>query len=85
MDTHPNPLMDNLLGKFLNADFDTLSWRAGDWLLAIISLGIGIWYGWTVWIVVGAIALFLAWLRPMTRLQRFVGGLLSRVHKRVNR
>ncbi|MBY3433137.1 hypothetical protein HFN89_02940 [Rhizobium laguerreae] len=82
MDNHPNDAINNLINKFLTANFDTPSLRAGDWLMAIVSLAVGVWYSWDMWIVVGIVGLFLAWWRPMTRLQKFAGGVIRSAHGR---
>lgn len=82
MEYHPNPQMNSLITKFLTTDFDTPGMRAGDWLIALASIGVGLWYAWTLWIVVGIVGLFLAWWRPMTRLQRFAGSLIRSVGRR---
>ncbi|MCV9963796.1 hypothetical protein OIU34_18120 [Pararhizobium sp. BT-229] len=80
--THPNPTINNLLGKFLDADFDTFGWKAGDWLVAIATLAVGVWYSWTLWIVVGVFAGFAAWWRPLTRMQNLSRSILRRASAR---
>ena len=73
-----NPMIVNLLNRFLAVDFDKPGWVTGDWMLAIVSLGVGLWFGWHLWTAVGVVGLFLAWWRPMTRLQRLSRGIISK-------
>lgn len=82
MSSHPNPMINNLLGTFLDADFDAPSWKIGDWIFAMATLGVGVWYSWTLWIVVGTVALVAAWWRPLTRLQNLARSILRRAHAR---
>ncbi|MDW9478738.1 hypothetical protein GOB57_08475 [Sinorhizobium meliloti] len=77
-----NPMINNLLGKFLDADFDSASWKIGDWLMAIATLAVGVWYSWLLWVAVGIVSLFAAWWRPLTRLQNFARSILRRAHAR---
>jgi hypothetical protein len=79
---HSTPMIGNLLIKFLDTDFDTTSWKVSDWAFAAITLGVGVYYFWPLWIAVGAVSAFGAWWRPLTRLQNFARGILRRARKK---
>lgn len=74
--------IDNLLVKFLDADFDSPSWKISDWIFAIVTFGVGVWYFWMLWIAVGIVGLVAAWWRPLTRLQNLAKSILRRAHAR---
>lgn len=65
-----------MIQKILAIDFDTPSAKAFDWGLSFITLALGLWYGWYLWIVVGVLACVASWFRPLTKLQTFARGIL---------
>nr|WP_250808040.1 hypothetical protein [Neorhizobium tomejilense] len=67
-----------MLNKLLEINFDTPSAKAFDWSLSLVTLAVGLWCGWYLWIVVGALACVASWYRPLTRLQQFVRGIFIR-------
>lgn len=67
-----------MIQKILSIDFDTRSAKAFDWGLSFITLAVGIWYGWYLWIAVGVLACVASWFRPLTMLQNFARGILVR-------
>jgi hypothetical protein len=72
--------------KFLNTDFDTPSWKVGDWALSCLSIAVGLamaafWglhFGAAAWIVGGIVGCWSAWWRPLTKLQNMLRGIIVR-------
>ena len=67
-----------MLAKFLTMNFDTPGAKAFDWFLSILTLGVGVWYSWHLWIAVGIVGLVASWWRPLTKLQGLARGILIR-------